>query len=215
MISQKSIMIAKPHIWCGTYEVTDMTYQTHKQNEQAIADQWLADNVDQIEAVEEQSYAEQKGFEVPTWEGVTDSVDSIIDQIADDEAQCDDYWEFEASESSTVEEAGKFNVITLAHWQGKVITDQATGSKTGEKLIPKKYLAHQKKQAGFKSRFCIEFCYSPKTNRVRKTLPSNSEIQTIKEARIVSAIKSSGDKTVTLSKAALRRNARIAVKNAK
>lgn len=115
------------------------------------------------------------------------TVDSMIADIALAEAGNVDYWE-EDSKLSFCEEAGKFDVTGLAHWQGDIEAEEdikASGIQAGHrgKFLEAKWHKHQDKQHKARAYYNIGYVLDT-AGRVRAKMPKAEVVETAKADRI-------------------------------
>jgi hypothetical protein len=150
-----------------------MSYHQQHNTLEAAATQWLSDHKSDLSdvACPQQSYAEQKGFEI---------VGQVISDIAEEEL-AQGYWEAD-TEHTYLEACGQFNVAPLTCWNGKQDSD-STGAPIGTRFLPAKHIKKDKLASKARARFGIEFCYD-KAGRVIAKGRSDAAIKQVAITRV-------------------------------
>lgn len=146
------------------------------------------------EAANAPSMASIQGVEVSYdfYASQQDLLDTVLEEIAEEEAGDASVWEVNELDSPFGHKANQ-NVMTLAHWNGKLITDDS-GKPIGTRFVPDLHKAHDKRTSKHRAQFCIEFCYCTTTGKVVKQSTARArlepEVKKVKQSkRILAALK--------------------------
>ena len=171
-------------------------FEKAQQVQQAIADQWMADNAEALadfqadyvpsgthkfetshelygEALESARFEEGQAMK---------AVNKLIVEIDRDRG----FYEESDQDDDAVTAAGMFNFATMEHWKKPLVESQEFGKfvKVGSKFNPEGHEEYQERMKKKARKHGIEFCYLTNGN-VRAKLKSDDQTQAEQVKRVV------------------------------